>query len=336
LTIRGHFLNINDESTHHTEKIMTQFGIYEFGIYRKSQLKNLKDLKTFLADHKKISITLYDQIVDEPNAEELAEYILLEATDERGAYKRTYAKRFESFDGTILDHINQHFNSKNLISVHDLAVSDGRTAVGFFEKISKIFPKISYTASDYSPNVFVIEKKPYTITISPSGKVLEILWPPFVCKPLKRDRYYSINYIISVFLQFFIAPSILKMHKKGLLKARELSLFAPSVLKLSKIDERFNLMQHNVLNPLSDNYNIIRAMNIFNTSYFSVDEFKIALKNVYHGLKENGFLITGSNQDAGSLVHGGLYQKTSKGFKKLWQSGDGSPIDSMILKAHTF
>ena len=315
---------------------MIRFGLYKSGIYNKLQLKDLRNLKTALGDHRKISITLYDQIIDEPNAEELAEHILLEATDERGAYKRTYAKRFEAFDATIVGHINQHFNSKNLISIHDIAVSDGRTAVDFFEKISKTFPKISYTASDYSPNVFVIEKKPYTITVSPSGKVLEILWPPFVCKPLKRDRYYSINYIISIFLQFFIVPSILKKYKDGLLKAREISLFAPNVLTLSKIDKRFSLIQHNVLNPLSDNYSIIRAMNIFNTSYFSADEFKIALKNVYHGLKESGFFITGSNQDAGSLVHGGLYQKTPKGFKKLWQSGDGSSVDEMILKAHLF
>jgi chemotaxis methyl-accepting protein methylase len=95
-------------------------------------------------------------------------------------------------------------------------------------------------------------------------------------------------------------------------------------------------MQHNVLNKLTENYNIVRAMNILNTSYFSTDEFKIVLKNIYQALKENGFFITGSNQDANSLVHGGLYQKTPKGFKKLWQSGDGSPVDEMILKAHIF
>jgi hypothetical protein len=315
---------------------MIRFGLYKFGIYNKVQLKDLRKLKTALGDYRKISITLYDQIINEPNAEALAECILLEATDDRGAYKRTYEKRFESFDAAILNHINQQIDGKNLVLVHDLAVSDGRTAVDFFEKLSKKFPKISYTASDYSPNVFVIERKLCTVTFSPLGKVLEILFPPFVFKPLKRERYASINYVLSAFLQFFVVPSILKKWKEGQIKAKELLLFAPNVLKLSQKDDRFKLMQHNILTMLPETYDIVRAMNILNTSYFSKNEFKVALKNIYQGLKVGGFFITGSNQDADSLVHGGLYQKTAKGFKKVWQSGDGSIVDELILKAHLF
>ena len=62
-----------------------------------------KGLTPFRKTFKNVSITLYDQILNEPDAEVLAERILLLFADERGAYKRTYARRFKQFDGVVLN-----------------------------------------------------------------------------------------------------------------------------------------------------------------------------------------------------------------------------------------
>jgi hypothetical protein len=42
------------------------------------------------------------------------------------------------------------------------------------------------------------------------------------------------------------------------------------------------------------------------------------------------FLITGSNQDAGTPVHGGIYRKSSSGFEEIHRFGNGSPIANKI------
>jgi hypothetical protein len=71
-------------------------------------------------------------------------------------------------------------------------------------------------------------------------------------------------------------------------------------------------------------------MNLLNRSYFTDDQFRVILKHIHSGLLDGGLLITGSNQDAGSLVNGGIYQKTKQGFNEIYQSGGGSPISDLI------
>lgn len=64
-----------------------------------TKLNQLSNDKTILRNElKNVSISLYDQALALPNADNIAERILLLFSDERGAYKRTYQKRFEAFD----------------------------------------------------------------------------------------------------------------------------------------------------------------------------------------------------------------------------------------------
>jgi len=282
---------------------------------------------------KNVTITLYDKILLEPDSEELAERILLLFSDERGAYKRTYAKRFEEFDLIILGYLEEFFKTGEVVFIQDVGVSDGRTALDFFKRVSAIFPKLTFVASDYNPKVYVLEKGKCKVTISHTGKVLEILWPPFVFNAIKRDSYrrYPLNYLIQILVQNLVVSPLLKAYHEGKLKAKELMLFAPQVLNTVKNDARFILDQHNLLSPFKEKAHIVRAMNVLNPSYFTQDEFSQVISHIHFALLEGGLFITGSNQDAGTLVQGGIYKKAKSGFQKIWQSGEGSPIESIIL-----
>lgn len=305
---------------------MIKTGIYTLDDIRTQAKLCRKPLKT-------VSITLYDKILSEPNADELAERILLLFADERGAYKRTYAKRFEEFDQCVLVHLKNAFTNDKPLLFQDVGVSDGRTALDFFEKMSPLFPNLRYVASDYNPKVYVLERRKCKITISHTAKVLEILWLPFVFNTIKRESYkfYPLNYLIRLFIQFLVVSPLLRDYKRGKVQAKELMLFAPRVLELAKIDSRFILKQYNILEPYKEQVDVIRAMNILNPTYFSETEFVKVISNIHAGLKEGGFLITGSNEEAGTLVHGGIYQKVGNCFQKIEQSGKGSPVDKLIL-----
>ena len=305
----------------------------KFGIHSKNQIKKQEKFTSLLGQDKKISITLYDQIIEESNADELAERILLLFADERGAYKRTYQKRFEDFDKVVLTCLKKNFKNGASLTFHDVAVSDGRTALDFFEKMSQEFTNIQYTASDYNPKVYVVEKGKCKVTLSHSGKILEILFPPFVFNVIKRDsiRHYPINHLIRLIVERFIADPLVKKYHLKKIPAKELLLFAPRVLNASRNDVRFKLLQHNLLEPFDKSAHVIRAMNVLNTSYFSEEEFLKVLKHIYEGLEDGGIFITGSNQGAGSIVNGGVYKKDDKGFEKVWESGEGSPVDQLIV-----
>jgi len=299
------------------------------GVTNLNQVKN-KKFATFLNKDKKISITLYRDIQSFPDADNLSERILLLFSDERGAYKRTYQKRFEAFDLAVIKMLQKLPPPQTF---HDCGVSDGRTALDFFEKMVAIFPEIHYFASDYNPCVFVIEKGKLKVTLSHTGKVLEILFTPFVFNKIKRDsfRHYPLNHLILFFIEKFWVNSLIKQYQEGLVKARELLLFAPKVLQKAQTDKRFRLGQHDLLQPFKEPACIIRAMNVLNPSYFSENEFAQVIRNLYEGLKDKGLLITGSNQEAGTIVNGGIYQKKGNGFSKVFSSGEGSPMESLLL-----
>lgn len=301
------------------------------GIHKLEFFKNNTTL--FRKELKNVSITLYDQVFKEAEADYLAERILLLFADERGAYKRTYQKRFEEFDAQVIQELNK-LDIFSDLSFHDVGVSDGRTALDFFEKIVLAIPNIHYFASDYNPSVFIIEKGKLKVTISHQGKILEILFPPFVFNKIKRDsfRHYPLNHIIRLFIEKIFVNPLVRQYNHGLISAKELLLFAPKVLEKAQKDHRFQLGQHDILQPFKKPVDIIRAMNVLNTSYFSQAEFGKVIRNIYTGLKDGGIFITGSNQEAGTLVDGSVYQKNGKIFKKLFISGSGSPIESMILK----
>src|SRR5689334_5266170 len=109
------------------------------GVYNLAQIDAGK-FKSFLGGDKRISVTLYEKILSRPDAEHLAERILLLFTDERGAYKRTYSNRFAEFDLNCLQIINENFAKDLDLKFHDAGISDGRTAVDLFIKLSLSHP----------------------------------------------------------------------------------------------------------------------------------------------------------------------------------------------------
>lgn len=313
--------------------------MFKTGIYSLETLISGCSLKTLFGDDKEISITLYDKIQGLDNADNLAERILLLFKDDRGVYKRTYAKRFEEFDLKLLEYLKNYFKPNfylnNNLVILDVGVSDARTSIDLFEKISLYFKNTKYIASDYNNLVYIINKNQTQITVDPDGKILEILWPPFVFNKIRLNRFlflYPLNHIIKFFVYILIALPLVKAYKNGKLSGKKLVLFAPKALDKALGDPRFVLKQHNLLEPFNEAQpaNLIRAMNVLNPSYFSCYQLKTIIKNLYFGLKEDGLLVVGSNQDADSLVDGAIYQKTDKGFKLLEKFGKGFIKSSLV------
>lgn len=305
--------------------------MFKTGIYTIDQARNPKHWTNLLGDERKISVALYEDLVKESGGEEIAEKILLLVTDERGAYKRTYQKRFEVFDDLVKKHLQEKYEADENLSIHDLGVSDGRTAFDFFTSLASHFPNLSYFASDYDPWVYVIKSNNLTLTLSSADKVLEIAYPPFVLNTNRLEKYYPFNMLLTLYLKKFHAPLIVQAYKNGAIKGKKIQLFAPHVLNLASHDKRFELGQQDLLKPFTQKTKVVRAMNVLNTSYFTTEEFLKVLKNIYEALMPQGIFITGSNQDAGSTVDGGLYEKTNTGFRLIAQSGNSSPIHNLIL-----
>lgn len=310
--------------------------MFRTDIYKTEQLDLQHEYKNFFGFERRISITLYDKIIDKKNASQLAERILLLFTDERGAYKRTYAQRFDKFDAVVLNFLHDNFSATQKIILHDAGVSDARTAADFFKKLSNEFV-VEYHASDYNQEVFVIETCKMKVTLSQNQKAIEVVCPPFVFNLIRPERIWRapVNRLIQFFIERFIVPNIIRKFQDGELKSKNIFLYAPGALQLSKDNSNFKLLTYDILQPLKMKNNVIRAMNLLNSSYFTDAEFKIIVDNIFHGLDENGIFIVGSNGDPGSVVDGAIYKKEGHEFTRLWQSGSGAYIDKFIQQ-HNF
>jgi hypothetical protein len=305
------------------------------GIHHISQLAGSARLKSLFGRNRVISVTLYDQILDLPNADALAERTLDYFSDERGVYKRTYANRFEQFDSQLLRLLTEQFNPQDPLVLADVSVSDGRTACDLFERLAPHFPKIAHYASDYSPRVMVLRQGRTTLVLSRNNRILETVWPPFVFSATTPENpiYYPVNHAIRLLVKRFLAEPLRARYLAGQVKASELQLFSLRALNLLRKDERFHLGEQNILEPLAtpEPPHVVRAMNVLNPTYFGPSDLDRILENFHAALRMGGWLVAGSNEDAGSIVHGGIYRKIRTGFEKIWHSGNGLEKEAHIL-----
>ena len=311
------------------------------GIYRRDQL-NLRALRTFFGRRRFIAVTLYPEVASEgtDDSAALLEQILRRFPGAAGTYKRTQRRRFGAFDEMVVELIEERLPGDRSLVVHDLAVSDGSTAVDLFERLSAIDAiQLRFFASDLSPDVVAVARRGASLAavLDPAtNQPLQVIWPPFVFNVEKRESalLYPINRALLVILLRTRVRRLLERYSAAdpAIRTRHIRLLAPVALDTLESDPRFDFERHDILQPLAGRFGLIRAMNILNRSYFEDDQLRVAIGHVARALTTGGLFATGSNQDAGSAVDGAVYERTKSGFRRLRSSGNGSPVDDLVLE----
>ena len=282
---------------------------------------------------RRISIVLYEQVANEDNADELRAEILERFGDARGAYKRTYSDRFREFDRRSLEVLRERFSSDLALKLHDVAVSDGRTAVDFFELLAPVFPSLEFTASDYSNSIRIAEALGGWVAFSESGEPLEVTWPPFVHNLSKPEvwKAYPINFVHERVALGTLLPLARARLKRGM--ARTVSLYCQRAFDLQRSNSRFKMASHDLLGPFKETgIDVVRAMNVLHDGYFTAGQVTAIASRVLQALKDGGVFIVGRNQGPDSPVSGSIHQKAGDRFSLLWHSGD-CEVEPMVLQA---
>lgn len=311
----------------------------KFGVYDINQLREAKDRSIF-GGVKKVSISLLADALleEEPERTRFYERIMFGLSDDRGAYKRTTAARFQQFDQEVIAVLRSQFpDPPGLLCVHDTAVSNGQTAVEFFAELSVLFPHVSYIASDYDPFIRIARRGALSVALSSQDKVIEITRPPFVFTPkqLESPLFYPGNHIIRKLLQGLSVRRLLndlRAESADDIAVHIVNLFCPSAQALAVDDPRFSLAQHDLLDssPTEGKLDCIRAMNVINRGYFSDAELHRVFQNMASALQPQGLLIVGSNEESDSAVEGGVYQLNGNQFSRHWIANPSSFLDECI------
>jgi hypothetical protein len=312
----------------------------KLGVCKPADL-DLRKLSGILGRNKFVAATLYPALCasDRPDRDQLLERILFRFSTRNASLKRTQSARFEAFDRAFVERFRAALETGRSVAIHDAGVSDGRTSVDFFRRLA-VVPGLafSFVASDYAPEVTALqdERGRLTLIADPaSGAVLQLVWPPFVFNLPRSESpwLYPVNHLLRRWLLATQAQALLARWRAGDAGVRvsTLRLLHPSVLSLEQSDPRFRFERHDLLSPSPRRYDVVRAMNVLNRSYFSPGDLARAVGHVADALPEAGWFVVGSNQDRDSTVNGAVYRLRGRGFERVFSSGAGSEIDAIVM-----
>jgi hypothetical protein len=251
-----------------------------------------------------------------------------------GTYKRTSRQRFGTFDSEVLSILARLFSSNERLTVHDVAVSDGRTACDFYRALSAHFGGLDFLASDLCLRVTRLSfpAARLSVVVDENDVPLQLVRPPFVLNLARTESWlYPVNHLLRMFWRTR-ATAVLDAARAGdeaMIRGHVLLLCNEARNYLDTC-ANFHIKHYDIFLPPVDRYHVVRVMNVLNPSYFSPAQLTHAIANLRNALHEGGVLVLGSNGEAGSTVHGGVYQRRDKQLVEIWSCGLGPPISSML------
>jgi len=274
-----------------------------------------------------------------PRVDVTQEAILKPFAIANAVFKRTEKQRFSEFDAMTVRLLREVPALKERCTVHDMAVSDGRTACDFFDQLlPELGDLMEFYATDACIAVTALRRRRgrTTAVVDPQGEILQIVFPPFVLSAAMRERWlpYPVNRVLRALLMRTAVKRLMRLFREGGdgLERCEIRLLCREAREHLERNRNFHVETYDVLERPRRNYTVVRAMNIFNLSYFSADLIARAVSNLLASLDDGGVFVTGSNQDAGSTVNGTIYGKYRGGLVPMYISGEGSQIDHIVTR----
>jgi chemotaxis methyl-accepting protein methylase len=310
----------------------------KFGICTLKQLR-AHNPESFLGSRKFVSVLLYEQLaeMDSPDRDRLMEYVLLNFSGSNGAFMRTYANRFGDFDNEVAKLARALPVADGALKVHDIAVSDGRTACDFYEALESVpGARVDFLASDFCPPLRVVVRcgRPQAVVMNAGGEILQMVCPPFVFNTPRHERWlFPLNHFFLWWFARSCARPLLRRLKSGdpAVYARELRLICPRCRRLLKERDNFKFCQYSLFDPMPGSFDLARAMNVLNKSYFTDDQIRQAVRNVRDGLREGGLFVSGRNDTPDSPLRASVYRRNGARFERVHARNGGSPIDDLVF-----
>lgn len=315
---------------------MLKHGICTLEELDRSGLGRVAQTRRFF--HRLCDIALYEALARRGRSgdEALQAAVLNLFPITNGAYKRTSRQRFGAFDREVLSILARRFPSNARLSVHDVAVSDGRTACDFYRVLSAHFGGLDFLASDLCLRVTRLSfpEARLSVVVDENDVPLQLVRPPFVLNLARTESWlYPVNHLLRSFWRAR-AMSVLDAARAGdeALVRDHILLLCSEARKYLDSCANFQIKNYDIFSPPVDRYHVVRAMNVLNSSYFSPAQLTHAVANLRDALHEGGVLVLGSNGEAGSTVHGGAYQRRDNQLVEIWSCGCGPPFAAMLSR----
>lgn len=238
-----------------------------------------------------------------------------------GTFKTTAQDRFEDLDIALLQLLEEYFSES--IHIHDMAVSDGITTFELFEKLEKSKIQFKMVASDRFNKILVNESLAGCIKRNYDAEGVFLNGAAF---GIYADSKVQSKYRISKWL-----GDVLKKKQFVGNQSREVLLINP-VLRQPRVFNQITFEDFNIFDFRVDQpFDVVRSMNILNRKYFSDEQLKQALEQIFQSMKPGGLLLVGrTNKDTG-VNDASFYIKEDIAFKEVQVLNAGSEVGDLVL-----
>ncbi|SCA56216.1 hypothetical protein MTBPR1_20064 [Candidatus Terasakiella magnetica] len=239
-----------------------------------------------------------------------------------GSFKTTCDNRLND----VNSYVDEFLDFDCELKILDVAASSAISSVEWFAHLQKKSLKMDYTASDltmvgrYYQTGFtdlLFEKQ--------TGHLLQadILGQAFPSSSGVRWK----NQIYRL-----LKASTSPYRNKG----KEIKLVNRLAARCEQENSNFSLCELDMFQASkqlnSKSFNVIRAANILNRSYFTEAQIFQAIKQLFSLLDDGGFLIVVKSEDDG-MNNGAVYCKKEKTFEHLGTINGGSDINELVRSA---
>jgi len=232
-----------------------------------------------------------------------------------GSVKSTSEHRLDDLNVLLLPYVKQ---LQSPVRILDVAASSGVSSAEWHEQLTSEGVQFSLTATDLTVNAYhlklglteaILDKKLNFIHLSFAGRGMppKAPWPMgFIPSLLKRylafRMAYGANYRVPIKL-------LTKRLRNG----------------------NFAIVEDDLLNGdgLKEDFDVIRAANILNVSYFSESILRRMISNLKMRLSKHGLLIV-CRTKADRSNHGTIFQLQGDSFTALGRIGDGSEVEQLV------
>lgn len=263
-----------------------------------------------------------------------------------GTHKRTWAGRLDDVDrATVAAFRNLGIAPTRFM---DVAVSSGVSTVSWFDALREAGLRPRMTATDLTMTAYLVRLHSWLhVLVDRQGFPLQYDVCGYVWRPRCRLRYYPLGNGLLTLLWGRLYRDVAERHNLlGHLKS--LGSQPPATddplikaeIKLVTHRLRNNcdieLLDDDILAPnppsIQRQFDVIRAANILNRSYFPAEQLRVAIRNLRERLTGAGACLLIVRTDESMTNNGSLFSLNPDGtFSVVERMGTGSEVEDIVL-----
>ncbi|MBD9640967.1 ATP-binding protein [Ensifer sp. ENS07] len=246
-----------------------------------------------------------------------------------GTFKLTQPSRFRELETAFRPLLSQR--APQLREVLDVGVSTGVTTVELLRYLEACGAKPKITATDLFIDAHIVELAPgVRVLADPEGWPLQYDVAGLAIRPWIR----RLDYVSLAFIPRHLAKSMLQPRLRALIRSGRSEPVQMITRSLSR-DDSIAFVEDDIMRRSPDfagRFDLVRAANILNRSYFSAAQIRSAVSNIRSYLSGAGSLLIVTRTNEKGENGGTLFEVGADGtFTVLMRVGSGSEVEDLIL-----